>query len=402
MNRRTLLSLSASAPLLASGCAAPSSLATSAPAPALQGTGDLGVVIERAQGALTLVNTSRREAIGRVTGLGDLSHASVVFSRDERFAYVFGRDGGLTQVDILTQRITARVMQAGNSIGGAISADGSLVVAQNYTPGGIKVFDAATLELLADLPALTPSGERSRVVGLADLPQRRFIYSLFDAGAICIADCADPRKPRVTTLEGIGKQPYDALVSPNGRHYIAGLFGEDGLAMVDLWEESPRARRILGGYGRGQQPLPVYKMPHLRGWAVAGRHAYLPAIGRHEVLIVDTATWAEVGRIPVAGQPVFVMARPDGRQVWVNFSVPDYNRVQVIDTPSQRVVQTLEPGKAVLHMEFTPRGESVWISCRDDNRVQVYDTHTLQTQATLPVDAPSGIFFTARAQRMGF
>ena len=402
MNRRTLLALSASAPLLASGCAAPSSLATSAPAPALQGTGDLGVVIERAQGALTLVNTSRREAIGRVTGLGDLSHASVVFSRDERFAYVFGRDGGLTQVDILAQRITARVMQAGNSIGGAISADGSLVVAQNYTPGGIKVFDAATLELLADLPALTPSGERSRVVGLADLSQRRFIYSLFDAGAICIADCADPRKPRVTTLEGIGKQPYDALVSPNGRHYIAGLFGEDGLAMVDLWEEQPRARRILGGYGRGQQPLPVYKMPHLRGWAVAGRHAYLPAIGRHEVLIVDTATWAEVGRIPVAGQPVFVMARPDGRQVWVNFSVPDYNRVQVIDTPSQRVVQTLEPGKAVLHMEFTPRGESVWISCRDDNRVQVYDTHTLQTQATLPVDAPSGIFFTARAQRMGF
>jgi len=403
MNRRTLLSLSASAPLLASGCAAPSSLATSAPpATALQGTGDLGVVIERAQGALTLVNTSRREAIGRVTGLGDLSHASVVFSRDERFAYVFGRDGGLTQVDILARRITARVMQAGNSIGGAISADGSLVVAQNYTPGGIKVFDAATLELLADLPALTPGGERSRVVGLADLPQRRFIYSLFDAGAICIADCADPRKPRVTTLEGIGKQPYDALVSPNGRHYIAGLFGEDGLAMVDLWEEQPRARRILGGYGRGQQPLPVYKMPHLRGWAVAGRHAYLPAIGRHEVLIVDTATWAEVGRIPVAGQPVFVMARPDGRQVWVNFSVPDYNRVQVIDTPSQRVVQTLEPGKAVLHMEFTPRGESVWISCRDDNRVQVYDTHTLQAQATLPVDAPSGIFFTARAQRMGF
>ena len=96
------------------------------------------------------------------------------------------------------------------------------------------------------------------------------------------------------------------------------------------------------------------------------------------------------------------MARPDGRQVWVNFSVPDYNRVQVIDTVSQRVVQTIEPGKAVLHMEFTPRGESVWISCRDDNRVQVYDTHTRELQASLAVDAPSGIFFTARAQRMGF
>ena len=402
MKRRSLLSLTAGASLLAGGCAATKTPPATAATDAVQGTGDIGVVLERAAGALTLVNTSRREAIGRVQGLGDLSHASVVFSRDARYAFVFGRDGGLTRVDMLQQRITHRVMQAGNSIGGAISADGRLVVAQNYQPGGIKVFDAATLELLADVPASMPGGERSRVVGLADLPQHRFIYSLFDAEAICIADCSNPRQPRITTLQGIGRQPYDALLSPNGRHYIAGLFGEDGLAMVDLWEEQPRARRILGGYGRGEKPLPVYKMPHLRGWAMADGRAFLPAIGRHEVLVVDTSTWAEVGRIPVAGQPVFVMARPDGRQVWVNFSVPDYNRVQVIDTVSQRVVQTIEPGKAVLHMEFTPRGESVWISCRDDNRVQVYDTHTRELQASLAVDAPSGIFFTARAQRMGF
>ena len=118
--------------------------------------------------------------------------------------------------------------------------------------------------------------------------------------------------------------------------------------------------------------------------------------------MVDTTTWQEVGRIPVAGQPVFVMARPDGRQVWVNFAVPDYDRVQVIDTPSQRVVDTLRPGKAVLHMEFTPRGDAVWISCRDDHLVRVIDTATRQTLATLAVDAPSGIFFTSRAQRMGF
>ncbi|MDH5206161.1 MAG: protein nirF, partial [Hylemonella sp.] len=155
-------------------------------------------------------------------------------------------------------------------------------------------------------------------------------------------------------------------------------------------------------YGRGEQALPVYKMPHLRGWAVAGRRAYLPAIGRHEVLVVDTESWREVGRIPVAGQPVFVMARPDGRQVWVNFAVPDYHRVQVIDTQTQTIVQTLEPGKAVLHMEFTPRGEAVWISSRDANRVTVIDTASFKTLATLPVDAPSGIFMTSRANRMGF
>jgi protein NirF len=397
MNRRDLLAALGAAPaaLLLGGCA-------TSPATAPVGTGDLGVVVERARGTLAVVNTSSRTLLGEVEGLGDLSHASVVFSRDGAMAYVFGRDGALSKVNLLTRRVESRLQQAGNSIGGAISQDGTLVAAQNYAPGGIKVFDAQSLALVADIPAEVAPGKLSRVVGLADLPGQRFIFSLFDAGAIWIADLSDRATPKLTKLDGIGRQPYDALVTPDGRHYIAGLFGEDGLALVDLWDETPRARRILAGYGRGEQPLPVYKMPHLRGWTVAGRHAYLPAIGRHEVLVVDTATWQEVDRIGVAGQPVFVIARPDARQVWVNFAVPDYDSVQVIDTVSRRIVRTLEPGKAVLHMEFTPRGEAVWISSRDANRVSVIDTQRFETLATLAIDAPSGVFFTSRAARMGF
>ncbi|CAN7541818.1 cytochrome D1 domain-containing protein [Rhizobacter sp. LjRoot28] len=370
--------------------------------PPTKGTGDLGVVIERGTGTVAIVDTSERRVLAEVPGLGDLSHASVVFSRDGGSAFIFGRDGALTRVNLITRRIEQRVMQAGNSIGGAVSQDGTLVAAQNYEPGGVKVFDARTLALVADIPTEYAPGQRSRVVGLADLPGRRFVFSLFDADQIWVADLSDASRPVITRFENVGRQPYDALVTPNGRHYIAGLFGEDGFAMIDLWAAEPRVQRILGGYGRGGQPLPVYKMPHLRGWAVAGRQAYLPAIGRHEVLVVDTDTWTETARIPVAGQPVFVVARPDGRQVWVNFAVPDYHRVQVIDTQSRQVVKTLEPGKAVLHLEFTPRGEAVWISSRDANHVSVYDTTSFTSLVTLPLAAPSGIFFTSRAARMGF
>jgi len=402
--RRSTAAVLCSLAALLAGCASPGTPPERAPSPT--GTGDLGVVIERASGTLAIVNTSRRTVLGEVPGLGDLSHASVVFSRDGASAYVFGRDGALTRVNLLTRRIEQRVQQAGNSIGGAISQDGTLVAAQNYQPGGIKVFDAKTLVLVADIPAEVPSesgpGKLSRVVGLADLPGRRFIFSLFDAGQIWIADLSAPGAPVLTKFENVGSQPYDALVTPDGRHYIAGLFGEDGLAMIDLWAKQPVVRRILAGYGRGQEPLPVFKMPHLRGWAVAGRRAYLPAIGRHEVLVVDTESWLEVARIPVAGQPVFVIAQPDGRQVWVNFAVPHYDQVQVIDTQTRLVVRTLQPGKAVLHMEFTPRGDAVWISSRDANHVSVIDTHSFETLATLPLAAPSGVFFTSRAARVGF
>ena len=371
------------------------------------GTGDLGLVIERATGKVAIVNTTRLQNLGEVSGLGDLSHASVVFSRDEQYAYVFGRDGGLSKVNMLTRKLEARIMQAGNSIGGAMSQDGRYVAAQNYTPGGVKVFDAKTLTLVADIPAEYAPGKLSRVVGLVDAPTvgqgQRFVFSLFDADEVWIADIPPAgQPPRIQKIQHIGHEPYDGLITPDGRHYIAGLFGEDGLALIDLWAPQPQARKILSGYGRGQEPLPVYKMPHLRGWAVAGRQAYLPAIGRHEVLVVDTDTWQETARIPVLGQPVFVMARPDGRQVWVNFAVPDYSRVQVIDTTTRQVVRTLEPGKAVLHMEFTPRADQIWISSRDANLVSVIDPSNFETLQTLPMDAPSGIFLTHRAGRIGF
>ena len=230
----------------------------------------------------------------------------------------------------------------------------------------------------------------------------RFVASLFDADEIWLIDARAPRAPKVERFAGIGRQPYDGLVTPDGRWYIAGLFGEDGLALLDLWHPERGVRRILDKYGRGEEKLPVYKMPHLRGWAIAAGYAFLPAIGRHEVLVVDTRDWREVARVPVAGQPVFVIARPDARQVWVNFAFPDNGLVQVIDTETRQVATTLAPGRAVLHMEFTPRGEAVWISARDDDRVIVYDTATFVVQATLPAAQPSGIFFTARAARMGF
>jgi len=367
----------------------------------LRGTGDLAVVIERAGGKVLIVDTTVNQSIAEVAGLGDLSHASVVYSRDGRYAYVFGRDGGLSKVDLLTATLVGRTVQAGNSIGGAISQDGRLVAVSNYTPGGVKVFDAASLQLLADIPAEYAPGQLSKVIGLVDAPGQRFVFSLWDAGQIWIADLRDPKAPKIDKFSGIGVNPYDALITADGRYYIAGLFGEDGMALLDLWHPEQGVRRILADYGKGDAKLPVYKMPHLEGWAVAGTLAFVPAVGRHEVLVIDMMTWQQVGRIPVHGQPVFVMARPDGRQIWVNFAMPDNDTVQVIDVPSLQIVETLKPGPGVLHMEFEPRGEEVWISVRDADQLHVYDTATFERRAVLTAQKPSGIFMTARAHRIG-
>jgi protein NirF len=367
----------------------------------LRGTGSLGIVIERAAGSVLIVDTMARGTIGRVEGLGDLSHASAVFSPDQRYAFVFGRDGGLTKVDLLTASIAKRIVQAGNSIGGAISDDGTLIAVSNYEPGGVRVFAADTLEPFASIAAIGANGKSSKTVGLVDLPGRRFAFALYDAGEIWVADLSAPQTPRVEKLTAVGKLPYDGNVTPDGRHYLAGLFGEDGVVHVDTWQSPLKAERILDGYGRGEEGLPVYKMPHLEGWAAVGDRLLLPAVGRHELIAVDMRSFAEAGRVATHGQPVFAVARPDGRQVWVNFAHPMNDTIDVVDVQTLKMVHRFTPGPAVLHIEFTPRGNEVWVSVRDADRIDIYDAATFAKKAEIPAQKPSGIFFTARATRIG-
>ena len=101
MKRLRSLFCAAAAALLLAACAGQT----------LRGTGDLGLIIERASGHVTLVNTSTRQPYARIAGLGDLSHASAVYSRDGRHAYIFGRDGGLTKIDLLRQKIDRRIAE---------------------------------------------------------------------------------------------------------------------------------------------------------------------------------------------------------------------------------------------------------------------------------------------------
>ncbi|MEM9576873.1 MAG: cytochrome D1 domain-containing protein [Pseudomonadota bacterium] len=357
-------------------------------------TGDMGIVIERTTGSVLIVDQSDMAVLARVEGFGDLSHASAVFSPDQRFAYVFGRDGGLTKLDLVTQQITGQVIQAGNAIGGAISDDGRLVAVSNYEPGGVRVFDAQTLAPVADFPT------GSKTIGLVDAPGGRFVFSMWDTGETWIADMSGSQ-PSVAKIGGMGSNPYDALITGDGRRYIVGLFGEDGLSTLDLWSDTPSVQRILPGYGRGEEPLPVYKMPHLEGWALAGDRFALPAVGRHEVLWLDANRLTELGRTKTHGQPVFAVARPDGRHVWVNYAHPNNDTIEVIDTLSGEVLRKLTPGPAVLHMEFTARGHQVWVSVRDADRVDIFDTQTFEKIGEIPAQTPSGIFFTARAHRIG-
>ncbi len=232
-----------------------------------------------------------------------------------------------------------------------------MVAAQNYAPGGIRLFDAQTLEALADVPAIGGDGRRSKVVGLADLPGRRFAASLFESGEIWIIDAAEPRHPQVTRLPA-GREPYDALVTPDGRWYLAGLFGEDGLTLVDLWQTPPQARRILSGLAGGiSRCRSTSAAPAWLGDGPGPGHGCRPLVATKFWWRTRRATGRRLRAWRWPGSRSSRWPARTRRQVWVNFAFPHNDVVQVIDTASRDVVRTLRPCRGVLHMEFTPKGE---------------------------------------------
>lgn len=76
-----------------------------------RGSGDLGVIVERSAGRLQVVDTTRQKSIGAIAGLRDLSHASVVYSRDGRYALasLWEMDGALIVFDAESLKEVKRI-----------------------------------------------------------------------------------------------------------------------------------------------------------------------------------------------------------------------------------------------------------------------------------------------------
>ena len=246
-----------------------------------------------------------------------------------------------------------------------------------------------------------PSGQAkpSKTVGLVDAPGRRFITTLSDGPNLDHRLRGHPRcRPR--RFRAVGKLPYDGSITSDGRHYIAGLFGEDGLVHLDLWAEPPAPRRILDGYGRGEQPLPVYKMPHLEGWALMGDRFLLPAVGRNELLAVDAARFVEIGRSRYTGSRCSPSRAPTAaRRGSTSPSEERHHPDRRWPVAQRRARAEARPRRAA-HGIY-PRGHEVWVSVRDADRVDVYDARSFEKVGEVAAQKPSGIFFTARAHRIG-
>ena len=364
------------------------------------GTAALMVIVERESGSVVVVDSAQdHKVLGKIGGLGVLHHAKISFSRDARYAYLISRDGLLSKIDLLKLELSAQTKVGESSIGLAVSQDNKTIAVSNYKPGNIVFVANDTFKIVKTIDA-----DKSKTVGIVDAPDNLFVVGLMDANAVWVIDANDPKFPVIRKYEDIGEKPYDGLLTPDGRYYIAGLFNSPWVTMIDLWNMDSPTRvplpKLEVEAGEGEKP--VLKIPHLAGWVVSGDEIYAPVIGGAGLAVINKTTLKVSKTIKLRGFPVFSMTSPDSRTMWVNYVMGDFHdTVDVIDTRSKEVVKTLKPGPGIYHMQFTPKGEAVYISSNGSDKVFVYDTRTYALIKEIPVKKPSGVFCSDRAHKFG-
>jgi len=365
-----------------------------------QGVGSRVFIVEREAGSLAVYDLATRELLPeRISGLGNLRHATMIFSPDLRFGYLSSRSGQVSRIDLDKLTRAGEVLTSESSIDNAISQDGRWIATAEYAPGGVTVIDARTLEVVARLAA-----ESSRVTGIVDAPGNRFVCVLMEGKEIWIIDASGAKiaVERRIPLDGAG-MPYDAMITPDGRFYVVGHLESDSVSILDLSAPEAGVRRVsLRDPSKHYARDTPVKLPHLASWAVAGPWIFVPLVGEDRLAVLDRSTFAFKSSIPLRGHPVYAVRSPTEREVWVSFSgEKDDAFVQVIDVERLEVVATIELAGRIYHMDFTPRGSHVLVSANRANKLLLVNAATREIEDVEAVDSPSGIFGPWRAFRIG-
>jgi protein NirF len=371
------------------------------------GIGSRVFVVERATGSLAVYDFVERELLSkRITGLGNLRHATMIFSPDLRYGYLSSRSGQVSRIDLHTLERDGVVFTSENSIDNAIGGGGRVIATAEYVPGGVTFVDARTLEVLARHDATYEhDGQRlpSRVTGIVDAPGDRFVCVAIEGAEIWVIDASKPDFPITHRIPTDQDNPYDAMITPDGRWYVVGHMKSDRVSVLDLTRPEAGIRNVSlrdpkVDYDRAS---PV-KLPHLASWAVAGQSIFVPLVGEDRLAVLDRRTWKFVRSIPLRGHPVYAVRSPTEREVWVSFSGEEDDAfVQVIDTESLTITDTIEVGRRIYHMDFTPRASHVLISANQDEKLFLVNAVTHEIEDSVPLASPSGIFGVWRAFRIG-
>jgi len=370
------------------------------------------LVVEGGDHHVSVLDGDRFEVIHRFASRYAL-HGGPKFSPDGRYVFFGSRDGWITKYDLWNLAVVAEVRAGLNMRNVAVSGDGRWVMAANYLPRTVVLFDA-DLQLVKRIDATTLDGKtasrasavydaaprQSFVVALKDIPE---VWEIsYDPKAAPIHDglVHDHRMGEALAkpgFHGVRRTPLsepldDFFFDQSYRHVLGATRPKAGSS------EGATAQVVNLDARRKIADLPIAGMPHLgSGITFAWNGTTVlasPNLRDGAIDVIDMNTWRTVKTIPTPGPGFFMRSHENTRYAWTDsmMSPKAKDTLTLIDKTTLEPVASLrEPGKTLAHIEFTKDGRhalaSVW---EMDGAIIVYDAQTLKEVKRLPMSKPVG------------
>ncbi|HEX5374208.1 MAG TPA: cytochrome D1 domain-containing protein [Aquabacterium sp.] len=376
---------------------------------------NLFVVVEGGDHHVSIVDGDRFDVIHRFASRFAL-HGGPKFSPDGRFVYFGSRDGWITKYDLYNLRVVAEVRAGLNMRNVAVSGDGRWVLAGNYLPHTVALFDS-DLQLVRTLTAgLLDGRATSRVSAVYDAaPRQSFIVALKDIPELWEISY----NPRAEPIHdgyvhdfrmgeaiaspgflGVRRTPLsepldDFFFDPPYRHVI----GATRPRTSQEGESAPTAQVINLDARQRIATLPLPGMPHLGSgitFSHQGRSVLAtPNLQQGLISVIDLQNWRLIKQIPTPGPGFFMRSHEHSPYAWTDamMSPQARNILSVIDKNTLEVVAQLKApeGQTLAHIEFTRDGRyalaSLW---EKDGALIVYDARSLKEVKRLPMSKPVG------------
>jgi len=357
---------------------------------------NLFVVVEGGDHHVSLVDGDRFERIHRFPSRYAL-HGGPKFSPDGRFVFFGSRDGWITKYDLWNLTVVAEVRAGLNMRNVAVSGDGKWVMAANYLPHTVVLFDA-DLQLVKTYPAGAADGSASsRVSAVYDAaPRKSFVVALKDLPELWeisydVGSGTTPPTSYQTVRRTALDEPLDDFFFDQSYRHVLG-------ATRPKTDGQPSAQVVDLDLGRKMAELPIAGMPHLGSgitWEWNGTTVLAsPNLKGNAIDVIDMRTWKHIRTIAVPGPGFFMRSHENSRFAWTDsmMSPTAKDTLTLIDKATlEPAAQVREPGKTLAHIEFTKDGRyalaSVW---EMDGALVVYDAKTLKEVKRLPMSKPVG------------